>query len=407
MNKSALEILRDPTTIRARAKQLYQRALEGHSEHFSIDLSQLEPCCEFILSLAKQSYPDLNVPFHSRWRHFEMDNIDRIADLKQHAKFPTDKLEQGKLFYELIIISVLLDAGAGPNWQYIEQNSKRCYQRSEGLALASLDMFKNGLFSEEKALAADKQGLANITAVDIAKGMQVSDTNPLLGLEGRSQLIASLANVIDNHPEVFVNQRLGDLFQYIIEHATTAEKSIDAAKVLQIVLNCFSEIWPSRIMLENTNLGDVWQHSAVDGDDKTDKLIPFHKLSQWLSYSLLEPLQWLGYQITNLDKLTGLAEYRNGGLLIDLDLIKPKQADITETALKPDDEVIIEWRALTICLLDELWQCALQKLSLTAEQFPLVAFLQAGTWTAGRAIAAQKRADGGPPINIISDGTVF
>ena len=35
------------------------------------------------------------------------------------------------------------------------------------------------------------------------------------------------------------------------------------------------------------------------------------------TYSLLEPLQTAGVTVGNIDGLTGLAEYRNGGLLID------------------------------------------------------------------------------------------
>jgi len=50
--------------------------------------------------------------------------------------------------------------------------------------------------------------------------------------------------------------------------------------------------------------------------DATDGLVPIHKLSQWLSYSLVEPLMAAGIEVTDLDGLTGLAEYRNGGLLV-------------------------------------------------------------------------------------------
>ena len=48
-----------------------------------------------------------------------------------------------------------------------------------------------------------------------------------------------------------------------------------------------------------------------------DGLVPLHKLSQWLAYSLIEPLIEAGFSITEIDGLTGLAEYRNGGLFID------------------------------------------------------------------------------------------
>jgi len=44
-----------------------------------------------------------------------------------------------------------------------------------------------------------------------------------------------------------------------------------------------------------------------------DRIVPFHKLTQWLTYSLLEPLETAGLTVVNLDELTALPEYRNGG----------------------------------------------------------------------------------------------
>nr|WP_293143634.1 DUF1688 family protein [Okeania sp. SIO3I5] len=68
---------------------------------------------------------------------------------------------------------------------------------------------------------------------------------------------------------------------------------------------------------------------------------PFHKLSQWLTYSLLELLQELGLKIIGLDDLTGLAEYRNGGLFIDMELIKVKNPLILQQQHLPNSEIIV------------------------------------------------------------------
>ena len=76
-------------------------------------------------------------------------------------------------------------------------------------------------------------------------------------------------------------------------------------------------IWPSRLSLAGVALGDCWRHPAIRREDATNGLVPFHKLSQWLSYSLIEPLQEAGIAVTEIDGLTGLPEYRNGGLFID------------------------------------------------------------------------------------------
>jgi len=160
--------------------------------------------------------------------------------------------------------------------------------------------------------------------------------------------------------------------------------------------------------------GDVWPHrwagnetGSGEPNPTTAGWVPFHKLSQWLTYSLLEPLQWAGVQVTGLDALTGLPEYRNGGLLLDGGVIVPRNPRDLETTWKVGDEFIVEWRALTVMLLDELAVLVRQRLGRTAEQLPLACILEGGTWAAGREIAQELRADGSPPLKIDSDGTIF
>ena len=82
--------------------------------------------------------------------------------------------------------------------------------------------------------------------------------------------------------------------------------------------------------------------------------MPFHKLSQWLTYSLLEPFEWAGVPVTGLDALTGLPEYRNGGLLLDTGVLRLRDPDWAARTWSVGDELVVEWRALTVALLDEL-----------------------------------------------------
>jgi hypothetical protein len=145
---------------------------------------------------------------------------------------------------------------------------------------------------------------------------------------------------------------------------------------------------------------------GAQADRTTEGWVPFHKLSQWLSYSLLEPLQWAGVRVTGLSALTGLPEYRNGGLLLDSGVIVPRYPRLLAKTWKPGDELIIEWRALTVTLLDELATLVRQRLQRSEEELPLPCVLEGGTWAAGREIATELRG-GAPPLNIDSDGTVF
>lgn len=169
----------------------------------------------------------------------------------------------------------------------------------------------------------------------------------------------------------------------------------------------FGDIWPSRIQLDETNLGDVWRHQYLAETDPEHCLIPFHKLSQWLTYSLVEPIIESGQIVTGAEKLTGLAEYRNGGLILDTGLISLRDSSEAHMAHKPDSDLIIEWRSLTIQLLDKIAEKIRTKLNFSDEEFPLAKVLEGGTWWAGRKVAKELREDGSPPLQLDSDGTVF
>ncbi len=141
--------------------------------------------------------------------------------------------------------------------------------------------------------------------------------------------------------------------------------------------------------------------------DATNELVPLHKLSQWLTYSLIEPLQQAGLAVTEIDGLTGLAEYRNGGLFVDTGVLALRDPGQGARAHEAGSELVVEWRSLTVALLDRLALAVRAKLGVGAATLPLAKVLQGGTWTAGRELAFARRADGSPPIKVISDGTVF
>jgi hypothetical protein len=173
--------------------------------------------------------------------------------------------------------------------------------------------------------------------------------------------------------------------------------------MLRVLLRAFGPIWPGRLSLRGAPLGDCGKHSAVAGDG----LVPFHKLSQWLVYSLIEPLVDAGFNVTDIDGLTGLAEYRNGGLFLDCGVIVVRDEALLRRPLDPFSEPVVEWRALTVALLDRLAPLVRDALGVSANEFPLAKLLEGGSWAAGREIAHERRPDGSPPLTIASDGTLF
>ena len=382
MNDS-LAYLRTPVAIRERAAKVLKYVVDGQSLWFQFDASGLEAAVQATLAVTRERFPDPSaIPFHSRWRHFESGGRDRWSALAERLRgLPPEEIARRRM--DLAIVSVLLDAGAGADWSFREPGTGETYARSEGLGVASLHMFANGAFSRDAKgdpLRVDAERLAQLTPMDIAMGFQVKAHNPLLGLEGRAELLRKLGNVGLERP--------GELFDIV---ATGSE--VKAEAILAAVLDRLSPIWPSP-------RGDVWEHPVVG-------LVPFHKLSQWMSYSLVEPIEGAGLKVTALDALTGLPEYRNGGLLVDAGALRPKQRVLLEKSFAPGDEAIVEWRALTVALLDQIAEHVRLHLGMDAAHLPLVKVLEAGTWFAGRRLAAARRPGGGPPIIVESDGTVF
>lgn len=399
--------LRDPKTIRKQAHKLLKLAKEGQLEHFALDPTKMKDTASYIIDVIMQHYPNLDIPYHSRWRHFESGGVDRIHQLKA-SQAPITAADFGKIAYELVIISVFLDAGAGPFWRYKEEKTGEEYSRSEGLALASLALYQKGVFSAQPndPLRVDASRLIEFKEHDLMHGFQVSQTNPLEGIHGRVALLNKLGILIQQKPHYFGAQgRLGDFYTYI--SSLQKENRLSAAQIFQSVLDGFNEVWPARLSYNGVPLGDVWIHKALHSTTPGSEYIPFHKLSQWLTYSLIEPLEWAGTTVSDLDTLTGLPEYRNGGLLIDCALLNAKDKNLLLKPQEAGSEAIVEWRGLTVALLDELAILIRQQLHKDAKSLPLAKILQGGTWEAGRSIAKQKRPQGTPPIQIISDGTVF
>ncbi|MBE9140584.1 URC4/urg3 family protein [Nodosilinea sp. LEGE 07088] len=404
----AVGYLQSPGAIRDRTRALFALALADRLQHFRYHPEALPAAAAYVLAVMQQQYPQGDIPFHSRWRHFEVAGASRLARLEPElSKLPP--LEQARLKVDLAITSVLLDAGAGNQWRYVEPGTGLAFKRSEGLAIASFHSFTTGLFSSrpQAPWQADASGLTQLTPAQLGPAFQVTDDNPLLGLEGRVALLQKLGHTLGQFPDFFGADlpRPGHLVDYWRQQAEG--NRLSAVVILQTIVQGLGPIWPGRAELEGINLGDVWPHPQLPDTGPGSNLVPFHKLSQWLTYSLLEPLQDLGLTITDLDQLTGLAEYRNGGLFLDLGVLSLKDPAAADRAHPPDSPLIVEWRALTLCLLDDLATHLRQTLGLNADTLPLAKILQGGTWTAGRQIAAEKRPGGGPPIQLASDGTVF
>ncbi|KAI1127869.1 hypothetical protein F5Y10DRAFT_241939 [Nemania abortiva] len=454
--------LRSLGAVRERCKVVTEKALQNQLNHFDVDLDKFPDVVQFVCRIIKRDYdaPFHSIPGHGRYQHFGVGGRDRIAHLLSTFD-AIDNTEKCRRLIDLFLVSVLLDAGAGTTWSFKSADSGKVYRRSEGLAIASFEMFKSGIFSGNPSnkYQVDKDGLRKLTVEQLIKGLQSRPGNEVAGLEGRAQLLIRLGDALAEKTEFFGETgRPGNMIDYLLAHPTTQASSspIIVLPVLwNVLMSGLAPIWPSsRTAINGVSLGDAWpcssmpqaQPRAVSGSPPTfspfppqsnpateawESILPFHKLTQWLTYSLMQPMQsLLKIQFAGTELLTGLPEYRNGGLFVDLGVLTLKDVDMqrglahyseyckrtgssgVEVApmFEPGDDVIVEWRGVTVGFLDKLCEEVNVALSeeLNGGELTLAQLLEAGSWKGGREIAEVSRPNTKePPILIDSDGTVF
>ena len=389
----AARSLLSAVAVRERAHEMLAAALAGEVAEWRVDLAALDAAADLTAQVVREAYPDLDVPFHARWRHFAVNGRDLWAEREKPWRDPAD---QARAAFDLAITSVLLDAGAGAAWRYRDAATGAVLGRSEGLGVASLRMFESGAMSADPGDPLRADGLPRVDASGLAGAFQVSVENPLVGLEGRAALLRRLGEAVG---------RPGSLFDVMAARAVGGK--LPAPVILEVLLEALGPIWPGRLALGGVPLGDCWRHPAIRRADPTDGYMPIHKLSQWLAYSLIEPLEAAGIAVTDIDGLTGLAEYRNGGLFVDCGVLILTDPADAGRAHPVEGPLVVGWRALTEALLDRIAPMVRERLGVSAEAFPLARVLEGGTWAAGRRIARRLRPGGASPITVISDGTVF
>ncbi|KAL1957057.1 hypothetical protein VTO42DRAFT_6434 [Malbranchea cinnamomea] len=427
--------------VRQRCRLVMLKAKNNQLNHFDVDWGKFQETAQYIVSIIKRDYaPDYqSIPPHGRWQHFDAGGRPRVNQLLQSWPSTVDALERTRRLIDLFLVSVLLDAGAGNQWSYKSKESGKIFKRSEGLAVATFEMFKAGLFSSNpnEPFQVDGAGLKKVTLQVLAKGLQHSEENPLAGIEGRAGLISKLSEALSNKEFFGLDARPGNMLDYLISHPSTLASSvpiIPLSTLWTVLMDGLAPIWPSsRTKVDGIPIGDAWPCAAMPQSPPAkpwENIVPFHKLTQWLCYSIMVPMsRLLHIRFAGSDLLTGLPEYRNGGLLIDMGLLTLKKADLQRglaayranamikgqpnmevvPLFNADDDVIVEWRALTVCFLDELLEEVNSLLGLSdGDRITLPQMLEAGTWKGGRELAEVSRPNTKqPPIMLQSDGTVF
>ncbi len=77
----AVAWLRSPQAIRARCASILEAARADGLAHFALRAERLEAAADYVARTIRANYPALDIPYHSRWRHFAVGGRDRWAEL--------------------------------------------------------------------------------------------------------------------------------------------------------------------------------------------------------------------------------------------------------------------------------------------------------------------------------------
>ncbi|KAI9471922.1 MAG: hypothetical protein EXX96DRAFT_582219 [Benjaminiella poitrasii] len=424
------------SSVRERCFKVQEAATRNRLKHFDIDQSKLEEMVQFVVSIIKRDYDTPSeIPLYGRWRHFDIGGRPRLNNLIQTwASLGQDALEQTRKLVDLLVIACLMDIKPCQTWTYTEQSTGRKFKRKDGIAIALLDLFVSGMFSSDPAHPhrVDSEALMDLSLDALCKGLQFNDNNSFIGIEERHEALNHLGLALKKRTDYFGNniKRPGNLLDYLLGHPTTIKTKkgpLISIETLWPVVQEMGELWSAEENIGGTaGLGDVWPCAAIHDENN---LVSFHKLSQWIVYSIIEPMEkLLGATIEGTDLLTPLPDYCNGGFLIDTGFLTLKPADYERgiknyhaNSLLPyqpkvevapmfdmSDPVVTEWRALTVAYLDLITDRVRQAFRLSKKFLSLSQLIQGGTWSAGRELAEISRPNTHePPIVIKTDKRVI
>ncbi|KAJ5760135.1 hypothetical protein N7520_007291 [Penicillium odoratum] len=426
-----IEYLKSLQAVRERANLVLKAAENDELTHFTYHPSKMGEVAEYVTGIINRDFGPANfdkIPPHGRWQHFDIGGVPRVDQLiKSWQEGGCDSIETTRRLIDLFFVAVLLDAGAGDVWKFTEPGTGNAYGRSEGIAVAALYMFKAGSFTNQSRgdnELVDGQGLAALSIDTFRKHFQITADNEIIGDVSRVSLLNSVGKSFLSLPEIFGEAgRPGNLVDYIL--AGKSGNELEYETLWNVLQKTLLPAWPkNRTQVEGVPIGDAWPLEVLAKLNKgqsassTASIQPFHKLTQWLAYSLSVPfIRVLGFEWKNLSLGTGLPEYRNGGLFVDMGVLELKEAVLQQgransqqdtPSFDATSDVIVEWRAMTVALLDKLHGTVQDRFAQQGVQLNMAQMLEAGTWKGGRELAAKYRpSTKSSPIVIQGDGTLF
>ena len=101
--RDQLNILLKPETIRTRCSLFLDAARQSNLIYFKVNDKNMAKCVAFISEVTKRNYPNLTIPYHSRWRNVEQYSSDF---LKENVRKESDDLRFCRAALDLSLIHI-------------------------------------------------------------------------------------------------------------------------------------------------------------------------------------------------------------------------------------------------------------------------------------------------------------
>ncbi len=397
--------LRTVHAVRTRCDAMLAAAHVDQLEHMSVRMDMLAGAVRRVADALGPLAPDRPPPLAGVWRDFAAGGRDRWRDLAASVAGATGE-ELAKARFDLAVVASLLDADAGDAWRYHEAGTGTALARHQGVAVATFRAFQKGLFSSRAGdpLRVDAAGLSKVTAESLGAAFPGAAEHALHALERRAELLRDAGAALLQSPHLFgqgEGARFGGLFDVCARKA--ARGTLSVRDIVGALAEGLSPALDGPVTLGGVSLGDVWQHPSAGGDGPGVGLVPIHRALQLATYSLIEPLEEAGHTVTDQQDLTGLPEAWTGGLLVDCEVVVPRIEGTVAVVHDASAPLVVEWRALTVSLLERLAEALRAELGVSPEALPIGRLLPA-VRAAGRAAATERRGTDVPPIRVDGDG---
>lgn len=351
--------LRTTLAVRARCRRLLAHTRSAGSPWFALDDDALAAAARGLASAQPLHAHRAQVPLPSVWRLLESGGIDRRRALEALLRtLPEANRTHARI--DLATVAVLLSAGAEAMVRYAEPATGRVLSGPAGWAVATLHAFKAGLFSSDpmRPFQADALGLRGVITDRLAQAFQAQDGRAHHEISRRAILLRRLGELLSEQPEVFGDEgRPAGVFDIIVSpygHGIPHTADADAHDILSQLLTSLADLWPGGSAIGGVALGDCWQHRALQGEGPAEGWIPLHATLQWLACSLLEPFFWGGVQVRGIAGLTVPAHRPLGRWMLEQGLLRLRDTQAAAHRWHPADQIIVEWRALSLALFDDL-----------------------------------------------------